>query len=343
MWPPVASGLKGTETGLGEHSLASNRSEQGMTSQVPSHADFPCHGIYSALVTPISADGDIDCQSLAMLVEHLIGQGVHGVIPLGSTGEYYALTDDERKRVIRATVGAAGGRVKVFAGTNAGSTRDVVSFSRQAESLGCDGVMLAAPYYSLPTEEELYEHFRAVDGAVGVPIMLYNYPGRTGIDMRPAFIERLASLRNVAYVKESTGDMTRVTELIRRCGDRMGVFCGCDTLALESFAAGAIGWVGGVVNVVPGMHVALFEAAVLQGDYAAARAVFYRMLPLLELMEGGGKYTQFVKAACHLMGYDVGAPRPPLRAATQPEVELLRTALSDPPIVRGGHGRSPGS
>ncbi len=299
-----------------------------MTNTVPSHTHFSLHGIFAALVTPLNQAGEVNEQALASLVDYLVRQGVHGLVPLGSTGEYYALTAEERMRVIRVTLEAVAGRVRVLAGTNAGSTADVVSFSRQAEQLGCDGVMLAAPYYSLPTEDELFEHFREVDQAIGVPIMLYNYPGRTGVDMSPAFIERLAGLPNVAYVKESTGEMTRVTELIRRCGTQLGVFCGCDTLALESFAAGAIGWVGGVVNVIPAAHVALFNTAVIRGDYAAARAEFYRMLPLLELMEGGGKYTQFVKAACALLGQEVGVPRAPLRAASTREIEQLRDALA---------------
>ena len=145
--------------------------------------------------------------------------------------------------------------------------------------------------------------------------------------MSPAFIERLTELRQIAYVKESTGEMPRITELIRRCGKRLGVFCGCDTLAFESFVVGAIGWVGGVVNVLPAAHVQLYATAVEQRDYAAARECFYAMLPLLELMEGGGKYTQFVKSACRLMGHDVGAPRPPLFVPNESELDEVRKIL----------------
>ena len=200
------------------------------------------HGVFAALVTPMKANEQIDHAKLAAFTDHLIGQGVHGLIPLGSTGEYYALSAEERERVIRTTLEATAGRVPVVAGTNAGATRDVIAFARQAEALGCAGVLLAAPYYSLPRPEELLVHFRAVSDAIGIPIMLYNYPGRTGVDMSPEFIERLAELKNLRYVKESTGEMSRITELLRRCGDRLGVFCGCDTIALESFMVGAIGW-----------------------------------------------------------------------------------------------------
>ena len=282
------------------------------------------HGVFAALVTPMRANEEIDYAKLSAFADHLVQQGLHGLIPLGSTGEYYALGADERERVIRATLEAAAGRVPVVAGTNAGATRDVIAFSRQAEQLGCAGVMLAAPYYSLPRPEELWVHFRDVNDAIGIPIMLYNYPGRTGVDMPPAFIERLAGLKNLRYVKESTGEMPRITELLRRCGDRLGVFCGCDTIALESLMVGAIGWVGGVANVLPAAHAELYELATVTKDYTAARKLFFELLPTLELMEGGGKYTQWVKAACGLMGHPCGAPRRPLGAATNAECAQLR-------------------
>jgi 4-hydroxy-tetrahydrodipicolinate synthase len=284
-------------------------------------------GVFAALVTPMKAGGNIDCNKLGRFAEHLIRKGVHGLIPLGSTGEYYALDATEREHVLRVTLEAAAGRVPVIAGTNAGSTRDVIAFSRQAETLGCAGILLAPPYYSLPRLDELFAHYKAVNSAIGIPIMLYNYPGRTGVDMPPDFIGRLATLKNVRYVKESTGEMPRITELLRRYGDRLGVFCGCDTIALESFVVGAIGWVGGVVNVLPASHAKLYKLAVEKKDYTAARKLFFEMLPTLELMEGGGKYTQFVKAGCKLMGHDVGAPRGPLAAATAGECRQLRQAL----------------
>ncbi len=292
-----------------------------------SRAEPPLRGVFAALVTPIAADEEIDFPKLAEAADRLIRHGVHGLVPLGSTGEYYALSAAERERVLRTTLEAAGGRVPIVAGTNAGSTREVIAYSTQAEQLGCAGIMLAAPYYSLPGPEELFAHFKAVNDAIGVPIVVYNYPGRTGVDMTPTLLERLAELRNVRYVKESTGEMPRITELLHRCGDRLGVFCGCDTIALESLMVGAIGWIGGVANVLPASHVELYELAVERSEYGAARKLFFEMLPVLELMEGGGKYTQWVKAACGLMGCDCGPPRRPLGPATAAELADLREAL----------------
>ncbi len=292
------------------------------------------HGVLVALVTPMKANGGIDFKTLSEHIEAMIAAGVHGLIPLGSTGEFYALTPQERREVIQATLGAAAGRVPVVAGANASSTRDVVAFSREAEQLGCDAVMLAPPYYSLPTPDELRAHYKAVNDALGIPIMLYNYPGRTGVDMSPEFIERLAEMPRIRYVKESTGEIGRISTLLRRCGDRLGIFCGGDTVAFESLALGAIGWVGGVANVVPRSHVQLYRLMAEKRDFAAARRLYFQMLPLLNLMEGGGKYTQWVKAACGLMGRPAGAPRAPLRAATPPELRQLRAALTEIPEGR---------
>jgi len=157
--------------------------------------------------------------------------------------------------------------------------------------------------------------------------MLYNYPGRTGVDMTPDVIGQLAELDNVQYVKESTGDLTRVSEIIRRFGDKITVFCGCDTLALESLFMGATGWVSGVSNVLPAECARLFELAVKTGDLTSARELYYSLLPVLALMEGGGKYTQFVKGACELMGRPVGPPRQPLMSPDAEEIAKLAEAL----------------
>jgi len=292
------------------------------------------HGILVALVTPMKANSAIDFDTYSKHLEAMIAAGVNGLIPLGSTGEFYALTAEERRDVIKTTIQVAAGRVPVVAGANASSTRDVVAFSREAEALGCDAVMLAPPYYSLPTPDELRAHYQAVNDAIGIPIMLYNYPGRTGVDMSPEFIERLAGMPRVRYVKESTGEIGRISTLLRRCGDRLGVFCGGDTVAYESLALGAVGWVGGVANVVPRSHVELYRLVIEKRDFAAARTLYFQILPLLNLMEGGGKYTQWVKAACGLMGRPVGAPRAPLGAATSAEIEQLQVALEEIPEYR---------
>jgi 4-hydroxy-tetrahydrodipicolinate synthase len=284
-------------------------------------------GIFVALATPMTAGQEVDYDNLRSMVNYMIDQGVHGIIPLGSTGEYYALSPSERQDVSAAVIDAAAGRVPVVVGTNAGATRDVISYALQAQQLGAAGVLLAAPYYSLPTPDELVEHIRAVDRAIGVPIMLYNYPARTGVDMTPDVVERLAEMDNVRYIKESTGDKSRMGEIVRRCGKRISLFCGCDTLAVEFFEAGAVGWVSGAANVIPAPHVEMYELAVKRKDAKGARECYARMKATLELLEGGGKYTQWVKAGCGIMGHPVGPPRQPLLPASKAEIATLRKAL----------------
>jgi len=285
-------------------------------------------GVYVASVTPMTQSREVDYDMLGKFVDGLVNNGVHGIIPLGSTGEFYALTPQERQDVIKGTLEAVDGRVPVIAGTNASSTADVIEYSKQAEKLGVDGLLLAAPYYSLPTLDELYEHFKAVNDAVGIPIMLYNYPGRTGVDLVPDFVERLTALNNVKYIKESTGDITRISEIIKRIGDRIGVFCGGDLIPLESFVLGAIGWVGGIANVLPKSHVKLFELAVVKGDFPAARKFFYEIFYALQAIETSGIYTQYVKAGCEIMGNPVGPPRMPLMPVSKEDYAKLKEILS---------------
>ena len=285
-------------------------------------------GVFAVLVTPMTAAEAVDYETLAAHVDYLIEEGgVRGIIPTGSTGEYYALTMEERKKVTETTLQAVGGRLPVVVGANATTTREVIEYCQHAEKCGAAGVMLAAPYYSLPTDDELFEHYRAVNDAISIPIMLYNFPARSGVDLKPGLIQRLAELDNVQYVKESTGDITRVSDIIRLCGDKITVFCGYDSEALENFLLGAKGWVAGASNFLPKVHVKLFDLAVKEGDFKTARELYYKFLPVLAVLEGGGKYIQFVKACCDLMGHPVGPPRRPLLPASPGEVAALKEAL----------------
>jgi len=285
-------------------------------------------GVFAVLPTPMTTSETVDYETLEAHIDYLIEEGgVHGIIPLGSTGEYYALTAAERKKVAETTFQAVQGRVPVVVGANATTTREVIEYCQHAEKCGAAGVMLAAPYYSLPTDDELFEHYRTVDKAINIPIMLYNFPARSGVDLTPELIQRLAELDNVRYVKESSGDITRISEIIRLCGDKITVLCGCDNEALESFVLGAAGWVAGASNFLPKTHVKLFELAVNEKDFATARELYYKLLPVLTALEGG-KYIQFVKACCGLMGHPVGPPRRPLMPANHNEVARLEKALS---------------
>jgi len=279
-----------------------------------------------ALVTPMSASEELDCETLSRFVDHLIRSGVHGVIPLGSTGEFYALSRDERRHVVASTISAVDGRVPVLVGANAGSTREVIEHCIDAQDSGADGVLLAAPFYSLPTEDELFHHFAAVEDAIDLPIVLYNYPDRTGVDLTPDLVERLAQLDGIQAVKESSGDVQRVGEIVRRCGGTIRVLCGSDALALESFERGAVGWITGAANVLPEALTRLYRLAVEEKSLSAARDLYDRLLPALAHFESG-KYTQKVKAGCALQGHPVGPPRQPLQPLSDAEIEALSEVL----------------
>jgi 4-hydroxy-tetrahydrodipicolinate synthase len=285
-------------------------------------------GIYPAMVTPMTEREEVDLPKLEALVEYLIGAGVHGLIPLGSTGEFYALTPQERRDVLATVIRSTAGRVPVVAGVNAAATREVVQYAREAEALGASGVMVAPPYYSLPRPDELLEHFRAVDAAVGIPIMLYNFPARTGVDLQPTFVQRLAELKNVRYIKDSTGETWRISEIITRCGDGMRVFVGGDAVAFEGLVLGSAGWVAAIANVCAAEHMRLYRLIECK-DIAAARDYFYRLLPLFSLLEHSGKFTQFVKAACGLAGRDAGPPRRPPLPPNAEELDSIRAAIEE--------------
>lgn len=288
-------------------------------------------GTYTVLVTPFTADGArVDVPALHRLVEFQIAEGIHGLIPLGSTGEFLSMTRDERAEVIETVVSAAAGRVPVLVGTGAEWTRDAVAYSREAEQLGADGVMVIPPFYSVPTEPELVAHYGAIADAIGIPIMAYNNPSAANVDMGPETIARLSHIPNVRYVKESTLDVTRVRDIVRLCGDRMTVFAG--VLGFESFFIGAEGWVAVCSNVIPRLSAELFTASCDRVDPAEARRIHERMVELLWWV-GGPRYVAGTKAALAMIGQPVGPPRPPrlpLPAEMRPALEGVLERLGLP-------------
>jgi 4-hydroxy-tetrahydrodipicolinate synthase len=265
-------------------------------------------GTFTVMVTPFDAAGEVDVAALRAFVEWQIGEGIHGLIPLGSTGEFMSLSDAEKETVAGVVIEQAAGRVPVLIGTGAEDTREVVRLSQRAEALGADGVMIIPPFYSTPTEDELFHHYRTVSDAIGIPIMVYNNPATANVDLKPALVARLAQIENCRYIKESTLEVTRVRDIIRLCGDRMGVFGGI--LGFESFVEGAIGWVAVASNVVPGPLARLFELVADEGKIGAARELYLAHLPLIEFV-GGQAYVAGTKALLRHMGFGAGAPRPP--------------------------------
>ncbi len=267
-------------------------------------------GLLVPNVTPFTADGAIDHGALERVVEFLIDGGVDALIPCGTTGEYYALRDDERAEVLAAVARVANGRVRLIAGTNAGATRDVIAHSRVAADLGYEGVLLAAPFYSLPSAPELVAHFKAVAAAVPLPIMLYNYPARAGVHLDFDVLDGLADCERVVGIKESSGDIGRLYRMRLRYGDRYRIACGADDQALDYFLWGVTSWVAGSGNVAPRQLGEMMRTAIA-GDFARARDMMWKLMPVLQGMESG-KFNQKAKLGMTLSGVDAGCVRGPL-------------------------------
>jgi len=283
------------------------------------------------LVTPFTDDGArIDTARLRRLVEFQISEGIHGLVPLGSTGEFLSLTRDERAEVVETVVYAADGRVPVLVGTGGEYTPHAVELAREAERMGADGVMVIPPFYAVLTEDELWVHYRTIAEAIGLPVMLYNNPAAANVDMLPPLVARLSQISNLRYIKESTLDVTRVRDIVRLCGERMTVFAG--VLGYESFFLGAQGWVAVCSNVIPHLSAELFRAAADRNDPAEARVLHGRMVDLLWWV-GGPRYVSGTKAALEMMGMSMGPPRPPrlpLPDAQRPDLRRVLSALSLP-------------
>ena len=289
-------------------------------------------GTYTVLITPLTADGkQVDLPALKRLVNWQIEEGIHGLIPLGSTGEFLSLTRDERQLVIETCIATAAKRVPVLIGTGAEWTDECVSLSKEAQAMGADGVMIIPPFYSSPTPDELFEHYRKVGEAISIPIMVYNNPATANVDLTPPIVERLSHIDNCCYIKESTLEVTRVRDIIELCGDRMTVFAGI--LGYESFWLGAQGWVAVCSNLIPKMSARLFELVADDQNMEEALALYRKMLPIVKWV-GGHRYVAASKDALGMMGLPVGkprAPRLPLPAADAADLrrELERLGLLD--------------
>lgn len=279
-------------------------------------------GIYTPIITPYKSDYSIDWDGLAFMVEHLLDAGVHGIITAGTTGEYYAQTREERLEVMKRTKALVKGRVPIIAGVGALRTEDAEDFARAARALKYDAILLASPYYAMPTERELIRHALSVDRAANLPVMLYNFPGRTGVMMGREFLDRVGRSANFCAIKEASGDPARVHMLAREY-PHIQLACGMDDQALEFFAWGARSWVCGASNFLPTEHAALWRACVVENDFDTGRRMMSAFLPLLELMENGGKFVQTVKYGCRLEGLPAGTPRKPLHPLEKGEIREL--------------------
>lgn len=288
-------------------------------------------GVYPFLVTPLDPKTqELDLDALQSHIDDLIENGgVHGITVLGSTGEFALLSEEERRRVAETAVDAVRGRVPVVVGTAAIATRTAVALSQHAERIGADAIIVNPQAYWPPTQDELFEHYRTIARSVSIPIMLYNNPGTTKVDMSPAFIARLGhEFEHVMAVKESSGDIRRVQNILALADGRLKVSIGHQSLALAAFALGAVGWTTGLANTIPRQCVEVFDLAVRRSDIPKARSVFMRMLPLCDFF-AEKSLVRAAKTAAEILGKPLGVPRSPLKPLNDADRATLRSLLAD--------------
>ncbi|WP_209597953.1 dihydrodipicolinate synthase family protein [Ruegeria sp. HKCCSP351] len=283
---------------------------------------FKFEGIYTPVITPYHDDGSVNWDALSDVIEYLIENGVHGLISGGSTGENYAQTVPERLELAKFTHKHLKGRLPLVVGTGAMLTSDSIALAAGARDIGADAILLASPPYSVPTDRENALNALAIDKAADLPVMLYNYPHRTGTMMGEEFLDRVGRSRNFCGIKESSGDINRV-HLLARDYPHIQLGCGMDDQALEFFAWGAPFWVCGGSNFLPAEHVALYQACVVEGNFTKGRRIMSAMMPLMRVLEQGGKFIQTIKHGVTMNGIDAGIMRPPLKGLNKDDKRAL--------------------
>ena len=283
-------------------------------------------GSIVALVTPFT-NGKVDWESLDGLVEFHIKNGTHGIVPCGTTGESATLSHQEHDDVIKAVIKAVKKRVPVIAGTGSNSTDEAIRLTREAEKSGADGALLISPYYNRPTQEGIYQHYKKVAGSVGIPLIVYNIPGRTGSKIEPETLARLSEIKNVAGVKEATGSVDQAIDVVRLSKAGFGVYSGEDSLTFSLMALGGKGVISTVANIVP-KEMAELAQACLKGDWEKGRKLQLRLVPLIRAVFIETNPIP-IKTALSLMGKCRGDLRLPLTPMSEGNLKRLKTAMAD--------------
>jgi 4-hydroxy-tetrahydrodipicolinate synthase len=293
-------------------------------------------GVGTALVTPFTRAGEIDEPALRALVSRQVEGGVHFVVPCGTTGETPTLSADERERVIRMTVEICRGRVPVLAGVGGYDTAEVAATASAVEALGVQGLLSVTPYYNKPTQEGLFQHYAAIAARTSLPVIIYNVPGRTGCNVEPRTLARLAAIPNIVAVKEASGNMTQICEVCRVVPDDFTVLAGDDAMALPAMAVGGRGVISVASNVVPDRMARLVNAA-LAGDFGAARDEHHALLPLM-LVNFIESNPIPVKAALAMMGLCAEVYRLPMVPPSEASRTKIRQTLAELGLVAAGQG-----
>ncbi|MFQ5543649.1 MAG: 4-hydroxy-tetrahydrodipicolinate synthase [Nitrospiria bacterium] len=288
-------------------------------------------GSMVAIVTPFK-NGKVDEKAFGELIEFHITSGTKGIVPCGTTGESATLSNAEHHRVIEMAVEMANGYVTVLAGTGSNNTVEAIDFTRQAKSAGADGALLITPYYNKPTQEGLYQHFKAISEAVDIPIVLYNIPGRTGINMLPTTVARLLAFDNIVGMKEGSGSIQQIADLIHLCGKRLTVLSGDDAMTLPLMALGGKGVISVTANIAP-LHMAKMVDAAARGDISSAQTWHNKLYPLHKILFVETNPIP-VKAALSMMGKCSDEIRLPLFSLSKENRQILQKTLIDYGLIQ---------
>lgn len=286
---------------------------------------FTARGIIPALVTPFDRQGEVSEDGLRELVDYLIEGGVHGLFPVGSQGEFYALEREEKKKIMEIVLDQVKGKVPVYAGTGAITTKETITLTKMAEDIGVDALSIITPFFISPTQNELYEHYLAVAKSTNLPILLYNNPGRTGVNLSADLVVRLSEVDNIVGIKDSSGDMTLTAEYIRRTSNDFSVLAGRDTLIYGTLLYGGKGAIAATANVAPKLVVEIYEAYV-RGDIEQAKKAQAELAPL-RLAFNLGSFPVVIKDALELIGIKVGTTRTPVKSLNEDKQGMLRNTL----------------
>ncbi|PEO20845.1 4-hydroxy-tetrahydrodipicolinate synthase, partial [Bacillus wiedmannii] len=276
-------------------------------------------GAFPVLITPMDEFQEINWNGVKQNVNYFIDQKVAGIIINGSTGEFVSLSKEERFKMVETVLKEVDGRIPVIVGTAAETTKETIEYTKHAEAHGADCALIINSYYCKPKEEEIYFHFKEISNAVNIPIMLYNNPFTSGINMSTELMLRIGKeCENVTHIKESSGDIRKARDLVRQGEGAFQVFCGSEDLVMESYLVGATGWVSVAGNIVPGLVTKMHEHF-QNGELEKAWEINDAILPLCEFLEGSGKYVQIVKRSMELHGQAGGPSRYPRLGLTEEE------------------------
>jgi 4-hydroxy-tetrahydrodipicolinate synthase len=289
-------------------------------------------GTFTVLITPMTLQQDTDIAGLKKNIDWQISNGIPGICVTGSTGEFASLSREERLEIAEAAVKHVNGRIPCLVGTAAESTRETIFYTKHAKEIGADGVLIINPYFCRPSFDDIYLHYKAISEAVDIPVMVYNNPGHSGVDMSPELLVKICGLKNMDYVKDASGDLRRVADIKRLANGKVTIFCGSEDLSLQNFILGATGWICVSGNIIPKEAKQLLEL-VIQKRLEEANLLFNKLYPLLDMLENSPKALQLVKKSLEFMGRPSGPCRFPRQPLSESESEKLMSLLKSLAII----------